>query len=443
METENNRWTLAQPSVGIVTSASAIALVAFAWLTTRVAMDSTATGWTDGALALALIAAMYLAYQFPIHIRYTIKMEMSSVPLYLTAVLLPPSVAALTAGLGLVVSELSMQQQRATYLSDIATAAGRWMAIVLGGSLLIHLAPPGYSASYLLALVAAAGVLLASDILTAPLGIVPITGERYLHVLKDCACGVGLPEAGQYFFACIGAMLAVGNVWYPCLLFLPVTLVYRIAKRAKEMHESTRLFLEHMADQVDSKDPFTREHSKRVTAWTQAMLRELNVVGPEAMLIVTAARVHDIGKLSLPDTILHKHEKLTAEEWALMEQHPALGADLLARYPTFARGAAIVRGHHERFDGAGYPDKIAGTDIPFGARVIAVADSFDAMTSDRPYRRGMPVERAAAILQGGRGTQWDPAIVDVFLQLLADQLEQPAAAPGRRASAPALTTSVS
>ena len=112
-----------------------------------------------------------------------------------------------------------------------------------------------------------------------------------------------------------------------------------------------------------------------------------------------------------------------------METHPGRGAELLARYPDFARGVAIVRHHHERWDGQGYPDRRAGIDIPFGARVIAVADSFDAMTSDRPYRPGMPVERAAQILREGRGTQWDAQIVDAFLRTAAVSVSPAPAVP--------------
>src|SRR6202030_1243746 len=99
-----------------------------------------------------------------------------------------------------------------------------------------------------------------------------------------------------------------------------------------------------------------------------------------------------------------------------MEAHPVHGANLLKRYPDFARGTAIVRHHHERWDGGGYPDRLSGLNIPFGARVIAVADSFDAMTSDRPYRSGMRVQRATEILLEGRGTQWEATIVDAMLQ---------------------------
>ena len=108
-----------------------------------------------------------------------------------------------------------------------------------------------------------------------------------------------------------------------------------------------------------------------------------------------------------------------------MESHAERGADVLTRYHDFAGGAAIVRHHHESWDGAGYPHKLKGTDIPFGARVIAVADSYDAMTSDRPYRAGMNPGKAASILRDGRGRQWDPTIVDALVRSIAPLLEQP------------------
>jgi HD-GYP domain-containing protein (c-di-GMP phosphodiesterase class II) len=149
------------------------------------------------------------------------------------------------------------------------------------------------------------------------------------------------------------------------------------------------------------------------------------MLGPEVSLIVTAARAHDIGKIGIPDQILKKEGPLTPEERTIMETHATWGADLLQRYPGFARGVDIVRHHHERWDGEGYPHKLKGTDIPFGARVLAVADSYDAMTSDRPYRRALTPDKAASILLNGRGKQWDPAVVDVFLRAIADRLDTP------------------
>src|SRR5262249_51323455 len=147
-------------------------------------------------------------------------------------------------------------------------------------------------------------------------------------------------------------------------------------------------------------------------------------------------RVHDIGKIGVPDSILNKPERLTPEEEAVMQTHPDRGADLLQRYPDFKRGVQIVRHHHENWDGSGYPQGLKGTDIPFGARVIAVADSYDAITSARPYRAAMPQTKAARILWEGRAKQWDPQIVAAFLQAIGFEPEPATAAGAAQPSQP-------
>jgi HD-GYP domain-containing protein (c-di-GMP phosphodiesterase class II) len=162
-----------------------------------------------------------------------------------------------------------------------------------------------------------------------------------------------------------------------------------------------------------------------VTELTRGILEELQVGGPEAALIVLAARIHDIGKIGVPDEVLKKAGPLTPAEWEIMREHPVLGADLLSRYPGFERGVEIVRHHHERWDGGGYPDRLKGTAIPFGARVVAVADAYDAMTGHRPYRPGMAPHVAREILAGGRGVQWDSPIVDAFLRRVPEAVWEP------------------
>ncbi|MGI8825198.1 MAG: HD-GYP domain-containing protein [Chloroflexota bacterium] len=126
----------------------------------------------------------------------------------------------------------------------------------------------------------------------------------------------------------------------------------------------------------------------------------------------------------MPDDVLRKTGKLTDEGSKIMQQHPDKGADLLESYPDFGRGSAIVRHHHESWNGEGYPHRLREHDIPFGARVIAVADSYHAMTSDRPYRKGMSPKQAAGILREGRGRRWEGFIVDAFLRSIPTQLER-------------------
>ena len=128
--------------------------------------------------------------------------------------------------------------------------------------------------------------------------------------------------------------------------------------------------------------------------------------------------MHDLGKIAVPDEVLHKQGRLTAAEFELMKKHPETGAEILAKFPEYRRGRELVLAHHERIDGLGYPHGLAGAAIALGARIIAVADSWDAMTSDRPYRKALGSDIALGELLRGRGTQWDPAVIDAFAQTL-------------------------
>jgi HD-GYP domain-containing protein (c-di-GMP phosphodiesterase class II) len=415
---------LSQPGVGISTGALAVIVLFAGW------MGSTFGGTPilnigNTLLALGLIVALIVAYQFPIQIHYHQKMYMGSVPYFLMAVLLPAPLAATAAGLGTLLAELAVRQRRGNYPSDIATAAGRWTIIVMTGALVAAQAPDG-SAGHALALVAAGAILFAGDILTMPLMVSPMSGEGFLRVSGIYAREAGIPEAAQYILGLLGALEAREQIWALALLVVPLLMIYWTAKRAKEMRDSTRRLLEGMADTVDLRDPYTGGHSRRVTELSERILHELRIDrdGANMPLIMAAARLHDIGKIGIPDHVLNKPGPLTPEERLIMETHPEKGADLLAQYPDFARGVAIVRHHHERWDGTGYPHRLRGAEIPFGARVIAVADGYDAMTSDRPYRPAMTPHKAAEILRGGRGTQWDPTIVDAFLRAMGGEIER-------------------
>jgi HD-GYP domain-containing protein (c-di-GMP phosphodiesterase class II) len=148
----------------------------------------------------------------------------------------------------------------------------------------------------------------------------------------------------------------------------------------------------------------------------------------DATTILAAARVHDIGKIGLPDTVLMKEGPLTEDEYQVMQTHSKKGADLLAGYPHLEGVARIVLHHHERWDGQGYPHGLAGQHIPLGSRIIAVADSFDAMTSNRPYRAAMQKSAAIDILLRGSGEQWDPVVVQAFIAGNAPQQRKQAPA---------------
>jgi len=185
-------------------------------------------------------------------------------------------------------------------------------------------------------------------------------GRLPRRALAAAARETALPDGVQYLVGIVGAAAATPYLWTLGLLIAPCALVYAACKALHEMHDGTRQLLENMADAVDLRDPCTGGHSRRVTAYSAAILRELGLHGPEVDLIVTAARVHDIGKIGTSDAILHKPGKLDPEERAIMEEHPVAGAALLTRYRDFARGVALVRHHHESWDGTGYPDRLTG-----------------------------------------------------------------------------------
>jgi putative nucleotidyltransferase with HDIG domain len=171
-----------------------------------------------------------------------------------------------------------------------------------------------------------------------------------------------------------------------------------------------------LAEALEAKDPYTNGHSKRVTEISITLAREMGV-GEELMdRIRLAGMVHDIGKIGIPEEILHKPERLTKDEYELIKSHSAIGEKILRPVIKDQEVLQIVRCHHEMYGGGGYPEGLEKSDIPLGARIMAVADAYDAMTSNRPYRQALPTDRAKAILVANRGGQFDPEIVDIFMR---------------------------
>lgn len=172
-----------------------------------------------------------------------------------------------------------------------------------------------------------------------------------------------------------------------------------------------------LAKAIDARDTYTGAHSDRIAELAAALAQSLNVDAEDAYALRLGARLHDIGKIGVPDDILRKPGELTEQEWALMKLHPVIGAEILALVRPLHRVIPIVKHHQERYDGTGYPDGLAGEEIPLGARILAVVDAYSAMTDDRAYRRGLGPEEALAELERGAGTQFDPKVVEAFLRL--------------------------
>ena len=168
---------------------------------------------------------------------------------------------------------------------------------------------------------------------------------------------------------------------------------------------------------LDFRDNETGGHSDRVVAYMELLLEQMNIRGPELATLRRGALLHDVGKIGVPDNVLRKPTALSEGEWAVMKRHPEFGARIIAGIPFLEDVARIVRHHHERWDGMGYPDGLKGDRIPLGARIFAVGDSFDAMTSDRPYRRGLLIDAAREEIRRCASSQFDPAVVTAFLSI--------------------------
>jgi putative nucleotidyltransferase with HDIG domain len=175
-----------------------------------------------------------------------------------------------------------------------------------------------------------------------------------------------------------------------------------------------RATLEAFATAIDARDRNTAGHSERVTAYSMLLARRSGQFASEFETIRRAGMLHDIGKVGVPDAVLHKEGPLDPRERALIEAHVTIGFRMLEPLPFLGASLPAVRGHHERWDGKGYPDRLAGTDIHPHARLMAVADSYDAMTSVRAYRGALPATEAARRLRAGRGAQFDPEMIDLF-----------------------------
>lgn len=173
-----------------------------------------------------------------------------------------------------------------------------------------------------------------------------------------------------------------------------------------------------LAGAIDAKDPYTNGHSQSVSRYSEALAVELNLPKSEVARIKMGALLHDIGKIGVPERILKKPGALTDEEWNIMKQHPSIGVKkVLGSIDSLKDLIPIVEHHHENWDGTGYPAKLAGEDIPLGARIVAVADAFHALISDRPYRKGLSIDKAIEILKAGAGIQWDKNLVRKFVMI--------------------------
>ena len=206
--------------------------------------------------------------------------------------------------------------------------------------------------------------------------------------------------------------------WLALLVVAPLLLARYAWKLYLDARRHKEELITAFVSALEARDPYTRGHSRRVSEYAVRIAREMRLPPREMDLIREGAMLHDIGKIGITDAILHKPARLTDEEWARMQQHPAIGADIVADLALNGDVVEMIRSHHERCDGSGYPDALSAGQLKLSTRILAVADAYDAMTSDRPYRKGMSCAAALNELQAGAGAQFDRDVVAAMMRVM-------------------------
>ena len=200
-------------------------------------------------------------------------------------------------------------------------------------------------------------------------------------------------------------------------------MTHEIIKQHERMERVTIQIVRALAGAVDAKDTYTSGHSSRVADYSKEIARRAGLSEQAQDDIYMMGLLHDVGKIGIADTIINKTSKLTDEEYAIIKTHPVMGDKILKNIPEFPKLAIGARWHHERYDGRGYPDGIAGDQIPMEARMIAVADAYDAMSSKRSYRDNLPQEVVRGEVEKGIGTQFDPAFAEIMLKMIDEDVD--------------------
>ncbi|HET6348562.1 MAG TPA: HD-GYP domain-containing protein [Candidatus Krumholzibacteria bacterium] len=275
------------------------------------------------------------------------------------------------------------------------------------------------SARFLLPLSVASVVYYLVNTISVSLVIALRASKRVFHIWKQNYMWTFFHI---FAFIPIGAIIALVYTaygkWTLLMFLVPVFLARYSFKLYVEMKEAHINTVAALTSAIDANDPYTHGHSYRVSRYALRVGRALGLPARDLEILEYGALLHDIGKIAIKHDILLKKDRLTDQEFLSLKQHPTVGADIVENLKFLQEAAVLVRYHHEQPNGRGYPEGLRGNDIPLGARIILVCDAFDAMTSDRPYRKGLAVDKVAAQIEKYRGEQFDAEIATVVLDLI-------------------------
>jgi hypothetical protein len=374
-------------------------------------------GGDDLLTAAVLAALIVIARRFPLQIAFRRRMVTDGAPMFAAVLLLAPAVAIVSTLLAVAVAEFTVPSSTGRDLRQVAFNTAQAVLGVAAGSAaygaLASVSLPSSQPSVMWGALAAAGAMIAAGDALVFVVVWAQLGLRFRRMAWDwIRSRADLPYDGALYAAGLVAAIAASiHVWLLLLLVVPTPVLYRAMKNQLALRQQTREAVQALADIVDERDPYTFGHCKRVAEFSRAICAAMGLSPDLTDEIVLAARVHDVGKIGIRDSVLLKPERLTDEEFGHIKEHPEIGARLTARFPDFAKGTRYIRHHHERWDGTGYPAGLHGASIPLGARIIAVADTYDAMSSTRVYRGGLEDEVIRAEMARVAGQQLDPDVV--------------------------------
>jgi len=372
----------------------------------------------DVAVGLAFWTVVtFVAQAMPVRLPDGVQVAVTTAPLMAAAFLGGPTAAGWVALLG--TTEIRELRGHVAWYGTLANHAALVLPAIVAGAVFLLLGGPNESPLYeLLATLAATlayfllNLVLVSMIVLIRMGRSPREFLARAETANIWANFLTLAPLGWL----MAVVYQVAGWWTALLFGLPLFTTRVAYQRFVEMREMFTQTIGALAEAVDKRDPYTSKHSQRVRTIAVDIGRQMRVSAAELEALEWGGLLHDVGKIGVPDSILLKQGKLTREERITMNAHPVLGAQIIGPVDRLAPELPVIRHHHEWYNGSGYPDRLMGDEIPRLARILHVADAFEAMTADRPYRKALSTEQALAELRKFAGVQFDPEIVDAFVK---------------------------
>jgi riboflavin transporter FmnP len=383
-----------------------------------------AGGRPDDALSKVAGVAFWtlvtiVASALPVNLSYGVQVAVSSAPLMAATILGGPTAGALVAAIG--TTEMREIRGRVAWYGTLANHAAIVLPVIAGGLVLSWVR--GFETGFaweLVATLVGSLVYFALNLVFVSLIVVFRGGHsirEFLTRAETTNIWGNLVSLGPLAWLMARMFAMPGGGWWTTLLFgLPLFTTRGAYQRFVEMREMFTQTIGALAEAVDKRDPYTSKHSQRVRLISVDIGREMRVNAGELEALEWGGLLHDVGKIGVPDSVLRKEGKLTREERMIMNAHPVLGAQIIGPVERLAAELPVIRHHHEWYNGSGYPDRLIGDEIPRLARILHVADAFEAMTADRPYRKALSGEVALSELRKFAGVQFDPEVVDAFVR---------------------------